>query len=620
MDINITLRTNTNEIPTSTFFEALEQCDQEKGQGSETGSEYQIHGNPKILSYLFSPLEIDFNQILEYWTQSTYYNLKTDDLMEKIINHINQPMIRSPWIFQQLILINQRTCGKLPIDQLFENTQNLPEIYDSLRTDEKSSYMAFIFNSKFDQFSALTHGNDYLFNVFEIISNKKNYQIKEFMHQLQPDEQSFLQKFNQLTHGLIDQTFDWTNVCCAGGMVLESMSLRELNPHTDIDLFLYGSHETQAQKAQELCEYFYHKATELSSRAWFGLNQSVITICFEQIPRVIQIICSLAQDLGTVITDFDIYSNSVLYDGISVMGIKKWFDAMRTRVTEYNSEHFLKIKRIYKTIRKGFQFNKNYHLTEDYLEYIESGKAEKEYGTYYYPCSFKDLSQDLIDMEITKMCECYHVKEFTTQCIDPSDITPLNHNHYFESMEDNGVILDALNIRSEPGNRGEQKLFINLNGDDQKIIFSTNYFPCPLAHKKMCTGCIKSENGDQFFHMCYNNESVIQVGKAFDDKYEKICRSIERIKNFAKIDPWPRKHFVKVSDGAKITLNGKIVTMDQIHELYQNKIYDQNDPDTLPRVRVKCCVKSYFDNGNGMSYFVIRCVCAEFILDQTDEE
>ncbi len=618
MEIKLNLSTSIHAFNSSVFFKALNQCDNdekdEKKIKTKKKNQYIITGDVDKYGYLFSSQEIDFENILEYWSLATYYDLKVHDLTKKIIEHMNIEMIRSPKLFEQLITIHRRTFGKIPIDPLFKNTKNLEEIYTKLKTCKKSQHIPFILNEKFDHWDAIIEYDDYLFDVFDITTNSQRYGINAFIHQLVPCKSSFLQKFNKLTCGLIDQTFDWKNVVCAGGMILESISVFELNKFTDIDLFLYGSRQEQIEKARQLCEYFYCRAGELSSVAWIGLekkkrNKSVITICFQSIKRTVQIICTDAMYIGRIITDFDIYSNSVLYDGQNIMGIKKWFNAVETKITELNPMHCLKTKRLHKTIKKGFLFNKEYHLSDSYKKYVSSGRAEIESDSHYYP-------DPLIceDVNIQKMCEKYHVDSFTNEMLNINQLIDLKELDvgsygYFESIDDNSddinIMIKKGDVKLDKRNNGIIKIVTNINDNDEMIIFSTDYYPCEFAHGENCTGCDKFN----FYHMHYNLHSMIHVGDEFNKKYKNICDFIVPLLTeigIKRSKPDDCKYFkrnIKFTKNAKILLNGNVTTIDQIHNIYKNKI----DPNNAPLVKIKCCIKSYYN-----TFFSVKCLCAEF--------
>lgn len=602
MDIQFKLGTKISRLESSSFFRALENCDNKKDTPVLT-----VTGDIDKYGYLFSPQEIDFDKILEYWDLATYYDLKIQDLTNKIIEHMNRPMERTQSVFQQLIQIHRRTHGRIPIDPLFDNTHNIVDIYKNLKTNNKTEYISFIFNDNFDYCDAISEYDYYLFEVFNIMENSQKYGINTFLHPLVPDKKSFLEKFNHLTQGLIDQTFEWKNVVCAGGMILESISNNELNKYTDIDLFLYGSLQEQIEKAQQLCDYFYCRANELSSVAWFGsVNHSVITICFESIKRVVQIICTSSLNMGKIIFDFDIYSNSVLYNGIDVMATKKWFNAVETKITEHNIMHQKKNKRLYKTIKKGFLFNKEYHLTPSYLGYVLSGQAERESEPPYYP---GDIEDETTETKIAKMCKAYHAETFTTEIIKVSDLKEfgIGDNKYFESINCTDGMIEKGKIRLEKNNNnGIIKIFMDMNDEDEQIItFATDYYPCDFVHKKNCTGCQKDDE-NHMFHTFFNAMSMIGVGDEFNEKYKHICESIVPhlvAKGIRVSEENYDKKMIKISNGAKIILNDQDVGIDKICELYINGI----DPTNLPLVKIKCCVKSYSNR-----CFSVRCICAEF--------
>jgi small nuclear ribonucleoprotein (snRNP)-like protein len=608
MEVCLQLTADASKFTNSTFFQTLNEDVVEKDP-------HNIKGDISIYAYIFSPPSIDFEKILTYWNVGSYYDLKIDVLKEKIIEHMDIKMARTPGLFEQLITIHHRTCKTLPIKQLFKNTTNIVEIYKYFKQNKSLSHIAFIYNEMFEQRQDNTNPNDNLFEVFNIFTNSNAYGIDKFNHQCHQNKIDFMQKFNKLTFGLIDCTFDWSNVVCGGGFVLESISLDELNRDTDIDLFLYGSDDDKIAKAQKLCEYFYAKAHELSTIAWFGQNSSVITICFESINRTVQIVYTNCTRIEKIITDFDIYCNSVLYDGNEVQGIKKWFDAIETKVTKHNPMHLIKNKRLYKTIMKGFQFNKNYHLNTSYLDYVSSGQAEKDIiSSHYYPSN--SCSED-IDTKIENMCKCYHTSSFTSNMIKPNDLKEygkISINEYFESkiidtlFDHNDIVLHHVTINNTNINirtRNDEN-----DDDDRMIIMSTGYYPCQFIHASGCGGCAKSfdaNNQPTHFHDYYNHESLISIEEEFIEKYNYLCEIIKSYferHNIHIVDRIYHKDFIKFSSNAKIILNDKPTTIGAMHQIYKNGFADPSD---IPFVRIKFSVKSYKNN-----CLIVRCFCAEF--------
>ena len=112
MKVCLNLSADVSKFTDSAFFQTLDQDVVEK-------EPHIIKGDITTFGYLFSPSVIDFENILEYWNLGSYYDLKIDDLMKKIIEHMNLRIERSPWLFEQLITIHQRTHGKLSIKPLF---------------------------------------------------------------------------------------------------------------------------------------------------------------------------------------------------------------------------------------------------------------------------------------------------------------------------------------------------------------------------------------------------------------------------------------------------------------------------------------------------------------------
>ncbi len=595
--LTFNLKTDISKFRNSSYFQTIEH-------DTDNEIDHQYDGSVDTFGYIFSPQSIDFDRILEYWNLATHFDLKINSLIEEIENHIDQSLERNPKSFDQILQIHQRTYEKFDINPLFKNTTNLQEIYDYYHSDNNLKHLLFVYHDIIVSVLPIS----VMFEVFSILQNKTLHKIKESKHPCCQNKEEYLTKFDQLTHGLIKNDFDWLNVVCAGGMVLESMSINELNKFTDIDLFLFGSQEEQIVKAKNLCEYFQNKANDLSSVAWFGQINDVTTVCFESIPRTVQIILTKWTNADQIITDFDIYCNSVLYDGQNIMGTKKWINSITTSVTQHNPLHFVKNKRIYKTIKKGFTFDKKYQETPIYIKYVESGDALKDYGSHYYPLTNVDQ-----DKNIKKMCECYHAETFTKniKLLDFKSQHDHDDDGYFGSVCEK-IEADKIILENNPVNN-MLKICVQANDEKQNITFFTNYYQCQLVHKKGCTGCFKildDVGNPTMFHDFFNSKSIIEVGDEFNESYANVCRLVEHhlISQInKKLNHSLKKKTIKISDNAIIILNDKKTTIDKIHEIYRDGF---NDPLDAPFVRIKCVINHYC---NG--FISVSCVYAQFVYD-----
>ncbi len=594
--LSFKLNADISKFKNSEFFKTIQQDVVDK-------EPQVIEGKIDIFGYIFSPEYIDFENILEYWNVGTYFDLKINTLLQEIKNHIDLSMDRSPSAFEQIIQIHQRSYNKFQILPLFKNTTDILEIYKHMKETKDQQHLLFIYH---EMFVSVLKTTNPIFEVFDIIKNKTLHKINDFKHKCFQNKDKFMDKFNSLTCGLIDDTFDWKNVVCAGGMVLESISVNLLNQYTDVDLFLYGTREEQSAKAKQLCEYFQNKGFTV----WFGQEQSVITICFESIERTVQIISTKYLDPSQIVINFDIYCNSVLYDGIDVYATKKWILGISTSITEHNNHHFVKNKRVYKTIMKGFTFDKNYDNTTLYLEYVKSGEAEKEFRSHYYPNPNKEKNEN-----IEKMCDCYKRKSFTQniQELDFESFADSLTGTYFESSDadlrpENIVMVDP----ALPNANHLVKIISQVNDEQKNISFLINYYQCQLFHEKNCTGCCKSFDNlgnPTNFHDFYNGKSFIEVNDEFNEKYNQLLGMIQPIiKKRGKhlLFPCDKKH-IKMSDNVIIVLNGEKTTLDKIHSIYKNGF---DDPLKAPFARIKCTINNYC-----VGSISVSCVYAEFVYN-----
>lgn len=181
------------------------------------------------------------------------------------------------------------------------------------------------------------------------------------------DEQVTCSRFELVgrIHKLFEkfQDFDWTNVVFSGGL-LSSLVQKKYSEEdikkSDIDLFVFNKNDFY-----RVYEYFKSKFRKMYS---FGYaDSSIVTIITYEFDRPIQLIglfdlhgnkkYNTALDL---ISDFDISSCQVAFDGENCITTDDFLDFCRTRIAKI-TKNSIQAYRIIKTINRGYGIHKPNH-------------------------------------------------------------------------------------------------------------------------------------------------------------------------------------------------------------------------------------------------------------------
>eukprot|EP01118_Nematostelium_gracile_P012221 TRINITY_DN4433_c0_g2_i4.p1 TRINITY_DN4433_c0_g2~~TRINITY_DN4433_c0_g2_i4.p1 ORF type:complete len:598 (+),score=159.56 TRINITY_DN4433_c0_g2_i4:17-1810(+) len=146
-------------------------------------------------------------------------------------------------------------------------------------------------------------------------------------------EKEFKQNFNLFTEYQLDRNFDWNNVFIAGGSVLAALQpvpeLHGKNNQTkrnfyhklaylnsDIDLFIYGLNEQEANKKLE--QIFESISENVPADVLCFRSEHAVTIISQFPYRHIQVILRLYKSPAEILMGFDVDACSVGFDGDKV--------------------------------------------------------------------------------------------------------------------------------------------------------------------------------------------------------------------------------------------------------------------------------------------------------------
>jgi ankyrin repeat protein len=128
----------------------------------------------------------------------------------------------------------------------------------------------------------------------------------------------FLARFDKLTQSILN-FIDWNNVVVAGGLVnlaLSTTPLTDLNSiDSDIDIFVYGVNEIQAQKTMN---QIYESLKDIVPENKCVKTNMTITIILPKPFRHIQLVTKLYNSVGDLLNEFDLGCAKVAFDGKNV--------------------------------------------------------------------------------------------------------------------------------------------------------------------------------------------------------------------------------------------------------------------------------------------------------------
>ena len=131
-------------------------------------------------------------------------------------------------------------------------------------------------------------------------------------------KEEFVERFDKLTQSILN-FIDWNNVVVAGGLVNHAIStapLTDLNSiSSDIDIFMYGVNEMQAQK---LMNQIYESLKDIVPTNKCVKTNKTITIILPMPYRHIQLVTKLFNSVGDILNEFDLGCSKVAFDGKNV--------------------------------------------------------------------------------------------------------------------------------------------------------------------------------------------------------------------------------------------------------------------------------------------------------------
>lgn len=131
----------------------------------------------------------------------------------------------------------------------------------------------------------------------DINMDTQSFEFKEFQ------DDKFFQKLGMYTCGL-DKIIPWedSNFVFSGGLLYDIMTNRYSNDLMDIDLFFFGSAESKFKTINKLLDRL-----DIEQYCYLvGINESVIYIFIQGIPRIIQLIMTDKTNPSDIINSFDL--------------------------------------------------------------------------------------------------------------------------------------------------------------------------------------------------------------------------------------------------------------------------------------------------------------------------
>jgi hypothetical protein len=300
-----------------------------------------------------------------------------------------------------LLRIHQKHGKSFDVGSFLKSIKNLPEIWNIMKKyyqDLVLEYYNEFYNTLLER--EKVNKNDLLVNFFDFNQELKTDYVNNWSE--------FKLKFDKLTHGLIPNNFNWQGVKPCGGLILESLSKKQLSPNTDIDLFLYGTEEEQLIKVRQLFEFYNKLGLEKTTRelycdktttkVYFGKYRSAYFVCFEGIPITIQIIKTSYTNEFEIINGFDAdYCSVLLNNQQGVLCTLPFIKALQTKKTQKNITFNILPKRVYKSQRKGFEIlGLNDEEKENYKQFMEIKQYIVENERYFYPTALLSVERNIM--------------------------------------------------------------------------------------------------------------------------------------------------------------------------------------------------------------------------------
>lgn len=286
--------------------------------------------------------------------------------------------------------------------------------------------------------------NNILFNYFdfkEILKYRKPDENKIYYSQSSFQKNDYLSQFYsilelkkylfELSFGILDNDFDWSNILMAGGILLHPTK------KSDIDLWIYGADYDIKKKKIDYC-LNYFKEKSVGKTIYFLKNKNLISIYITDVPRNFQIICANFVNKFDVIKNFDFDCLHTIYDGENLLTT---YECIKSLIFQTIFKIYWKPKkyRLCKLYLKGFSFSKKIIRLKfpelngtDFIDYltklVESNQSSSK---FYYP------TNGSIHENIEKIKKIF---EFEIVTIDSNEIiVDKNYNLYDLHLHDTNM-------------------------------------------------------------------------------------------------------------------------------------------------------------------------------------
>lgn len=284
-------------------------------------------------------------------------------------------------------------------------------------------------------------------------------------------KEEFVERFDKLTQSILN-FIDWDNVVVAGGLVNHAIStapLTDLNSlSSDIDIFMYGVNEMQAQK---LMNQIYESLKDIVPENKCVKTNKTITIILPKPYRHIQLVTKLFNSIGDILNEFDLGCSKVAFDGKNVWTtIDGHFSLVNnTNVYSPNNNNSAYESRLVKYSHRGYRvmvpsFDKN--MVSNYT---------------YKTSSLNSKSNSLVKL--------LHYDKFGKQY---SNITATNR-YYMDDVTYLRQNIDAYNSVMFIRDDNLQKIVDNIKLCQQKILKSVRINPI-TSGEKSCVKGFKNHN------------------------------------------------------------------------------------------------------------------------------
>lgn len=249
----------------------------------------------------------------------------------------------------------------------------------------------------------------------------------------------FLSFYNKYTYGLCDEILLCGKIIHSGGSLYDIVTGYYNENVVDIDLFLYGSDIEKKNTIKRIIEILNKKY-----KIYIICQYSIISIYIENIPRIIQLICTKERNANDIVNKFDFSHVKMYYNGHKVFASVGCIKSLETQMTMIKSNlSFLKNIRIYKCLKRGLNislkyklyFNKELYDALSNLDYKNIIKHYYKHNNDFYPKSNFTNKENLfllknkdVDKDIN-ICDRYYLNK--TEFINFIDKDSIDYNINF---------------------------------------------------------------------------------------------------------------------------------------------------------------------------------------------